>query len=381
MIDVNRWKTIEKIFNKSVKLSPEKQREYVTSVCGDDVDLQQEVLSLLLEADSSTGFLSDPVFEIGAEILASEMTGLFNEPVVATYELIKILGRGGTGIVFLAKDTISQQQVALKILSESLTENDEERILRFQQEAKAASLISHPNVAQIFGFGKADNRYYLSMEYVSGRTLRELIKKNELNLIEKLKIASQTASALAAAHSKGILHRDIKPENIIVNDDGEVKVLDFGLAKPFLMKNEAPKKLNSLLETKPGMIIGTPAYMSPEQIRGQKLNLTTDIWSFGVVLYEMLTGKRPFIGDTPSDLQALVLLSEPDYNEIKALPELKKIVSRSLQKNRFLRYQSALEIVQDLLMATEKITDLQNEKKSNNSKKERIFSIIRKGKK
>lgn len=381
MIDVNRWKTIEKVFNKSVKLPPGKQRDYVLSACRDDEELQQEVLSLLYAAESNKSFLSEPVFEVGAEILASEMIGLFDEPVVAAYELKKILGRGGTGVVFLAEDTISKREVALKILPESLTENDKERITRFQQEAKAVSLIVHPNVAKIFGFGKANNRYYLAMEYVSGKTLRDLINKNDLNLVAKLKIAIQIANALEAAHSSGILHRDIKPENIIVKDDGMVKVLDFGLAKPIPTKNKNVKQWDSVFDTKPGMIIGTPAYMSPEQIRGQQLDCTTDIWSFGVVLYEMLTKNRPFVGETPSDVQAKVLLSEPDYSEeVKKMPELKQIVWRSLQKNRFLRYQDAAEIIRDLEFAANNINVgfSKNRKYSDKFRKENFFSAINK---
>lgn len=345
----SRWKTVERVFNKSVLLPPEKREEYVFSACGDDAALIEDVLTLLAEVEKSGTFLSEPLFEVGAQILASEFVGMFDEPNFASYEMQKILGRGGSGVVFLARDTVLERSVALKVLPTALSDNDE-RILRFQQEAKAASAISHPNVAHIYGFGKANSRYYLAMEYVRGKTLRELLKEKAIDKLKALEIGCQVAKALSAAHKAGIVHRDIKPENIIVTDDELVKVLDFGLAKPFLLQNDSGQhSLSSSLDTKPGMIIGTTAYMSPEQIRGKSLDLRTDIWSLGVVLYEMLAGKRPFLGDTPSDVQALILLSEPEYtSEIAAIPEIKSILVKMLAKNADMRYQETTDLIKDL---------------------------------
>jgi serine/threonine protein kinase len=249
----NRWKTVETVFNKSVLLPPEKREEYVVSACGNDAAVIEDVLTLLAETEKSENFLSEPLFEVGARILASEFVGLFDEPNFASYEMQKILGRGGSGVVFLARDTVLERHVALKVLPAALSDNDE-RILRFQQEAKAASAISHPNVAHIYGFGKANNRYYLAMEYVRGKTLRELLKEKTIDKLKALEFACQTAKALSAAHNAGIIHRDIKPENIIVTDDGLVKVLDFGLAKPFTpQNNSAHHSFNSSLDTKTGI--------------------------------------------------------------------------------------------------------------------------------
>ncbi|MBA2737833.1 MAG: serine/threonine protein kinase [Pyrinomonadaceae bacterium] len=348
-MNANRWKTVERVFNKSVNLPPEKREKYVLSACNGDSALLEDVLTLLAEAEKSDSFLSEPIFEVGAQILASEYIGLFDEPNFSKYEVQKILGRGGSGVVFLAKDTTLERNVALKVLPTALADDDE-RILRFQQEAKAASAISHPNVAHIYGFGKADGRYYLAMEYVEGNTLRGLLKKKEIDKIHALDIACQMTKALSAAHKAGIVHRDIKPENVIVTDDGLVKVLDFGLAKPFLAQNEeANRGIGDSLDTKPGMIIGTTAYMSPEQIRGQTLDSRTDIWSLGVVLYEMLAGRRPFTGDTASDVQARILLSEPDYPfEIEEIPKIKKMLVKSLAKDVNLRYRSITELARDL---------------------------------
>jgi serine/threonine protein kinase len=344
-----RWKTVEEVFNKSVILPPEERQTYVSTACGGDSDLIEEVLSLLAESEKNDNFLSDPVFDIGAQILALEYAGLFDEPNFEAFEIQKVLGRGGSGVVFLAKEIALERNVAIKVLPSSLSDDDE-RILRFQQEAKAASAISHSNVAHIYSFGKADGRYYLVMEYVRGRTLRELLKKNEISRISALDIACQMTKALAAAHRAGIVHRDIKPENIIVTDDGLVKVLDFGLAKPFQgQTEEINRSFNHSLDTKPGMIIGTTAYMSPEQIRGQSLDWRTDIWSLGVCLYEMVAGKRPFTGETPSDVQARILLSEPDYHfEIEEIPEVKNILSKTLAKDVNSRYQLTNDLVNDL---------------------------------
>ncbi|MGI8884001.1 MAG: serine/threonine protein kinase [Pyrinomonadaceae bacterium] len=345
----NRWKTVEKVFNNSVSLPPEKREQYVVSVCKDDSDLLEDVLSLLAETEKSNSFLSDPVFEVGTQILASEYIGLFDEPNFAAYEMQKILGRGGSGVVFLAKDKTLERNIAIKVLPNSLADDDE-RILRFQQEAKAASAISHPNVAHIYGFGKADGRYYLTMEYVQGNTLRELLKKKEVDKIYALDIACQMTKALSAAHKAGIVHRDIKPENVMVTDDGFVKVLDFGLAQPFhLQSEENNRTIGDSPDTKPGMIIGTTAYMSPEQIRGQLLDSRTDIWSLGVVLFEMLAGQRPFIGETASDVQARILLTEPEYPlEIEQSPEIKNILIKCLAKDVISRYRLINEFAEDL---------------------------------
>lgn len=357
----NRWKTVEKVFNQSVSLPPEKRKAYVASACDGDSDLIEDVLTLLAEADKNDSFLSEPVFEVGAKILASEYIGLFDEPNFAAYEMQKILGRGGSGVVFLAKDIALERLVAIKVLPKALSDKDE-RILRFQQEAKAASAISHPNVAHIYGFGKADDRYYLAMEYIRGNTLRELLKKREIDRISALNIACQIAKALSAAHKAEIVHRDIKPENVVVADDGLVKVLDFGLAKPFpAQKQESNSDPDYLLDTKPGIIIGTTAYMSPEQIRGQSLDWRTDIWSLGVVFFEMLAGRRPFTGDTQSDVQARILLTEPEYpSEIVEIPEIKNILDKTLAKDVNNRYEKTTELASDLENVYKNLSDTSN---------------------
>ncbi|MGB7069524.1 MAG: serine/threonine-protein kinase, partial [Pyrinomonadaceae bacterium] len=295
-------------------------------------------------------FLSDPVFEVGAQVIASELDGILGDPTFGSYELLRLLGRGGAGLIFLARDRELERMAALKVLPAYLSDGDD-RILRFRQEAQAASSISHPNVTSVYGFGKANGRHYIAMEYVRGQTLRELLKAGDLNLLDALDFAIQAARALTAAHDLGIIHRDVKPENLIIRDDRMLKVLDFGLAKQILQSDlQIDHQLRTpSLVTETGHIMGTTSYMSPEQIRGKDLDLRTDIWSLGVVLYEMLAGARPFVGETPSDTQAQILLSDPPPTPVfKAYPELMRILNKMLDKDRLLRYDFAGTIIDDL---------------------------------
>ncbi|MEP7039885.1 MAG: serine/threonine-protein kinase [Acidobacteriota bacterium] len=344
-----QWENIETIFNRTILLPPEQRHEYVLSICKEDNALFQEVISLLEEAENSESFLSHPVFELGTKLLASDPISLLEQPDFASYELLSVLGRGGTGVVFLAKDKNLERLAALKVLPFSLAENDE-RILRFQREAKAASAISHPNFAHIYEFGKAKDRFYIAMEYVSGKTLRQLIKSKEITVAKAFEISIQVVNALLTAHRAEIVHRDIKPENIMITDDWLVKILDFGLAKMFDSKNLS-RNVNSedSLQTSPGLIIGTVSYMSPEQVRGKRLDARTDLWSLGVMLYEMLVGYRPFVGETPSDVQALILLGEPTFPSfLEKIPQVKQILIRLLAKDANKRYQNAADLLNDL---------------------------------
>ena len=268
------------------------------------------------------------------------------------YKLQKLLGRGGMGAVYLAEDTRLGRLVALKVLPTSLAE-DEQSLSRFRQEARAASALSHPNIAHIYEFGETNGRLFLAMEYVAGKTVRELIKEKAINFTFALSIAKQIALALIPTHEQGILHRDIKPENIIVKSDGLVKILDFGLAKLNEQKTETSDSGSlklSEMHTQAGMILGTVGYMSPEHIRGKELGATTDLWSLGVVLFEMLTGERPFQGETLSDVQASILKDEPLFlNELEGgAPIINRIITKALSKNAAERYQTAAEFAEDI---------------------------------
>ncbi len=344
-----QWEDIETIFNHTILLPPEQRHEYVLSVCKEDDALFREVISLIEEAENSESFLSQPIFELGTKLLASDPMSLLQEPDFASYQLLDVLGRGGTGVVFLAKDKNLERLAALKVLPFSLSENDE-RILRFQREAKAASAISHPNFAHIYEFGKAKDRFYIAMEYIQGKTLRQLIKSKKITVAKAFEISTQVVNALLTAHRAEIVHRDIKPENIMITDDWFVKILDFGLAKMFDSKNPSRHGNSEIsLQTSPGLVIGTVSYMSPEQVRGKPLDARTDLWSLGVVLYEMLVGQRPFVGETPSDVQALILLTEPDFPPfLEKMPEVRQILKKLLTKDVEKRYQNASNLLNDL---------------------------------
>ena len=272
------------------------------------------------------------------------------------YQVVSALGTGGMGEVFLAQDTKLHRRVAIKILNDSQSEN-EDVLRRFKQEARAASALNHPNIVTIYEIGELNElQSYIAMEFVGGETLRNLLKNKKLTLEDALDIAVQTASALAAAHEAGIVHRDIKPENIMRRPDGLVKVLDFGLAKqtgnPSELSEidpEAPTQEFHL--TMPGMIMGTAAYMSPEQARGKSTDARTDIWSLGVVLYEMIMGRAPFIGETKSDVMAAILKNEPPEITLHApdVPlELEQIINKALGKDLAARYQSVKDLLNDL---------------------------------
>ncbi|HEY0006642.1 MAG TPA: protein kinase [Pyrinomonadaceae bacterium] len=265
------------------------------------------------------------------------------------YQIRSPLGAGGMGEVYLAQDTQLERAVALKLLPAQFTQ-DTERVRRFQQEARATSALNHPNILTIFEIGEEQGTYFIATEFINGQTLRDRLVHSRLPLDEALDIAIQVAGALAAAHAEGIIHRDIKPENIMLRADGYVKVLDFGLAKlsePRGLRRDA----ETVAETMPGLVIGTITYMSPEQARGLRVDQRTDIFSLGVVLYEMVAGRQPFGGPTPSDVIVSILEREP--LPLKSLlpaapPELEQMIARSLAKEREARYTSIAELLEEL---------------------------------
>jgi eukaryotic-like serine/threonine-protein kinase len=263
---------------------------------------------------------------------------------VRRYEVTAPLGAGGMGEVYLARDVELDRTVALKILPNDGGEHDSERVRRFVQEAKAAIALSHPNVAHIYDAGDENGVRFMAMEYVEGETLRARMQRERLSLEEALGIAQQIASALSSAHAAGIVHRDIKPENVMLRPDGYVKVLDFGLAKLTVAKTSAGTEV---LHTAPGVIMGTMQYMSPEQLRGAEAQPQCDVFSLGVVLYEMVSGRRPFEASTPSGIIAAILTEEPKAIE-DAPVEVQALIAKALAKNPEQRFASAREMADAL---------------------------------
>lgn len=352
----NHWSQIERIFNQAVELPGARKREFVVESCGGDAPLRDEILALLEEDAEPGNLLNSPAFSHGIRIFDERANLVPSDLRIPNYEILEPLGQGGMGTVYLAEDARLERLVALKLLPDTL-KDDTEIVLRFQQEAKAASAISHPHVAHIYEYGQTDGHHFLAMEYVPGRTLRDVLEEKTLTKACALDIACQIADALAAAHRQGIVHRDVKPENIMLIDENFVKVLDFGLAKITAISQDEKKRLRprrsdpNSVETVPGVILGTAAYMSPEQVRGQTVDARADVWSLGVIAYEMLAGTRPFKGATPSDIRASVLLIEPPPLDIEAGGAKTKtdaVVRRALSKQVAERFPTAEEFAREL---------------------------------
>src|SRR6187431_2918701 len=274
---------------------------------------------------------------------------------ISHYRIVEKLGAGGMGEVYLAEDTKLGRKVAIKILSEEFTTN-KDRLHRFEQEASAASNLNHPNILTIHEVGTDEGRHYIATEFIDGVTLRRKAVASQLEIPEILDIAVQVASALEEAHAAGIVHRDIKPDNIMIRRNGFVKVLDFGLAK--LTETSTDRSLSDaeastrvLVQTDAGVVMGTSHYMSPEQARGKQVDARSDIWSLGVVIYEMVSGRTPFEGETSTDV--IVAITQKDPPPLARFapevpPELEWIVMKALRKDRDERYQTVKELLTDL---------------------------------
>ncbi len=370
-MNAERLKQIEEIYHAALKIKPDARESFFNESCGTDEDLRREVESLLSFENSFDSFIDASPAALAAEMFAendkqNDLTG----KKIGRYEIVKLLGAGGMGEVYLAEDARLRRRLALKILPADVAAN-EQRLRRFEQEALSASALNHPNILTIYEFGADGEVNFLAAEFVEGETLGERLRRSgQLKIDEALDIAIQTAAALAAAHRAGIIHRDIKPENIMIRADGIVKVLDFGLAKLIekgrKRESEKVRKVedestiilsphlafsSSPLLTNPGVIMGTADYMSPEQSRAKATDARTDVFSLGVVIYEMLTGQKPFHGETVNHTIVNILEKEP--TSVSAIcrncpAEFERIINKSLTKNADERYTSAKDLLANL---------------------------------
>jgi eukaryotic-like serine/threonine-protein kinase len=348
-----RWKKVSDLFQSAVERAPEERAAFLDEACQNDEGMRREVESLLTSHERATNFIEIPAFEAAPELVTNDRAGALVGKVVGHYRIESLIGVGGMGEVYLARDERLGRKAALKLLPESLT-TDETQLSRFKNEARTASSLNHPNILTVYEIGAQGNRQFIATEFIEGVTLRASIARGRINPHAALEIAVQVASALAAAHEAGVVHRDIKPENIMLRPDGYAKVLDFGIAKLTEQRLASDKRTGEttvVLQTRQGLVLGTARYMSPEQARGQKMDARSDIWSLGVVLYEMVGGSPPFRGETPSDCIASILTTEPPplSGVLPDVPlKIESILQKALRKNSDERYQTIKEMLADL---------------------------------
>jgi serine/threonine protein kinase len=366
-MEPERWRRVEQLYHSALKVAADQRANFLKTECQNDDDLREEVESLLKCEKSSADFIESPAFDVAAKLMAEDNADeQSTDPmpfgaVPQRFRILEKLGGGGMGVVYKAEDTKLRRSIALKFLPPN--SRDPRALERFQREAHAASALNHPNICTVYDVDESEGQPFIAMELLEGQTLERRIGAQPLPTAELLELAIQISDALSAAHARGIIHRDIKPSNIFVTARGQPKILDFGLAK--LQEPETPDQQQSTSEqqrgeqewnpnltlTRTGVTIGTAGYMSPEQIRGDKLDVRTDLFSFGLVLYEMATGQHAFKGETGPELQNAIIEDVP--SPVRQLnptvpAKLENIINLAIKKDRDARYQSAAEIRSDL---------------------------------
>jgi serine/threonine protein kinase len=342
----NDWQRIEDLFHEAIELPASDRAAYLSRVCGEDSYIRSEVEAYLVAYDSNPEIMKGTAYKLGLQALSKSASRPSLEGrQIGPYRILRQLGEGGMGEVYLAEDTRLGRDVALKFLSQRLV-NDTWARRQLKKEAQAVAKLDHPNICAVYGFEELDGLSFIVMQYIEGETLYSLAQKDSLPIEHVAKIARQIAGALADAHAHGIIHRDIKPKNIMVSADGHVKALDFGLAKSAQQSAPNPEDGESLGSSQ-GLVVGTVKYMSPEQLKAEKLDFRTDVFSFGVVLYEMITGRNPFAKD--SDAETITAILSPDLPaETEGPKGLLQIARKCLIKDRERRYQSFSEILLDI---------------------------------
>jgi serine/threonine protein kinase len=356
-----QWQKVEAVLQEALDLPEDERASFLDEACAGDEQLHDEATSLVNAYNDAGDFIEQPAIAQDARVLVG---GDINDRIgkeIGPYKVVRRLGAGGMGEVYLAEDTRLDRLVALKILPAYFA-SDGERLRRFQREARAASALNHPNILTIHEVGESAGIPYIATEFIDGATIRQLLSERKLSLAEILDIAEQVCSALAAAHSAGIVHRDIKPENIMRRADGLVKILDFGIAKllePGTPDDETQSDLRT--QTEAGLLLGTVSYMSPEQARGLSVDERTDVWSLGIVVYEMLAQRLPFNGATRMDTIVAILdrdpkpLSEAAIKSYNISPLLEQTIDSCLCKDMTVRLGSANELLAELKLVQEEL--------------------------
>jgi serine/threonine protein kinase len=342
-IDPATWARINDIFHRALEESPEERTRFLDRACAGDSRVHAEVLSLLSAHERAGDFIEKPASPADWEPV-SQSEAIPDR--VGSYRLLRVLGEGGMGIVYLAEDTRLGRTVALKALAPRLLGDAAQRE-RLRREARAAASLNHPGIATIYALEEIDDHVYIACEYVPGETLRDELARGPLDPLRAIDTTIGIARALAAAHQRGIVHRDLKPENVMRTPGGDVKILDFGLAR-------LSEGFAGVAPNRSGMILGTPAYMSPEQIRGEAIDPRSDIFSLGVVLYELATGINPFASTDPASTIAKILEAEPARLVDNA--HVERVVLTSLRKALEARFQSAADLLRALEEARERLT-------------------------
>lgn len=384
LMKTGRWKKAFDLFQSAVERAPAERAAFLDESCHDDEDMRREVESLLTSHERAENFIEVPAFEAAPEFAPKDSSGAMVGKLIGHYRIESLIGVGGMGEVYLARDERLGRKAALKFLPDSLT-TDETQLSRFKNEARTASALNHPNILTVYEIGAEGNVQFIATEFIEGMTLRAALASGRMSAHKAVEIGVQVASALAAAHDASVVHRDIKPENIMLRPDGYVKVLDFGIAKLTEHRPESGDhgvETRAQLQTRPGFVLGTTHYMSPEQARGQKVDARSDIWSLGVVLYEMLTGNPPFRGETSSDCIAAILTAEPaPVSRISPdVPaKLESILHKALCKNTNERYQTINEMLGDVRSLKGKL-EAERSLSQTKSRSDSIVSKIRRSK-
>ncbi len=341
------WQRIEELFHGALELDAGARQTFLTRECGGDETLREQVESLIAETENGEHFLNAPQLSLGLKVIAENSTGSLVGQTISHYKLTKLLGKGGMGEVYLADDCDLERQVALKFLAPGLVDDvwAKEQLMR---EARAVARLEHPNICAVYGIEQTADYSFIVMQYVEGETLSTLLQAGRMDLYQALSLAEQIVNALAAAHARGVIHRDIKPQNIVVSADG-AKVLDFGLAK-FVRRPVAGETAVTVptQTAQLGAVVGTVAYMSPEQTDAEPLDFRTDLFSFGIVLLQMLTGENPFLRETAEEtLEAIRAYRPPSPDKLprEVREELGRIVGRCLEKDRTARFETTEKLL------------------------------------